>query len=320
MSPVGLPQPPITDASTPYFEPSLVSKDKPKWTDIASVLLSLAALGVAFAAYSVADRQADISADQTEIAAGQTEIAGAALKFAREEASASGRQTEKVLATSDRLARSAASQALSLAASVEIARLGSEASASAARSAADQATAARIVPFQNAIYTARLASIAEYARVSSSLHSALHRAATGVPQAAESPSTLATMTEGELLAAATVARRSFAAWEAFTAASSAVFAPWDAPTVRFLQRASNSGRAAYECFRWLGAYVKGEPIPQGWWDRVRNEAARYCDGFKHVNNENRFDRDVSIALRVMTEKLRESDTQFVPNGSRISGD
>lgn len=282
------------------------------WYDITSLFVGvLGFCSVVFTIIHTLDSEVKNDRDTAQAIAAMRNIATEMRKdrpLLNKEASAAADAAEAAKAS----AQFAGSQALALRDSVDVARAGAAASAAAADASALQAAAARVVPFEQAIYAARLAAIAEYARSSANLSSVLGRTAILVPIEAESPTTLRKMSDAELLKAAQVARPAIRAWQEYIASSSAVAAPWSTRIDEATQRAEQSGRRAYECFRWLGAYVDGEPIPADWWNRIRNEGAEYCDGFKHQVNERKFDFDARLVLRAMTDELREGDQQFVP--------
>lgn len=180
----------------------------------------------------------------------------------------------------------------------------------------------RHTPYKTALYSARWNAIEAYARASANLSTALNLVAIQVPDEVGDPATLAKMSDDQMLAAAKVARPAITAWGDYIAESSAAGAPWSVKTHDAIDKAEADGRRAYECYRWIGAHIRGDPLPPWWLDYVRKMAAQPCQGFKNNNksSEADFDKSARDVLRAMTDELREDNDQFVPGGMHNSFD
>lgn len=306
------PQPPPAPLPPTIVVQPATPEDKIKWTDIVAIGVSVVALCVAIVSAIVSWWQTGIAEAQANTAREQTEISKSTLDFAKNEAADSKIQSDKAMDINAKLANAATDQARELSKSVSIAAYSAKSSFLAADAASTQVKMAKVTPFQAALYAARLSAIQEYARASADLSTALHLAIIRVPDTLEHPHTLQAMTDQELMKAAIAARPMIEAWGKYIAASSYVMAPFSLTVNAATDKAESSGRIAYECFRWVGMYIPGDNMPDGWWDRIRTDAAKYCRGFKDPNRESAFDIDARKVLRVMTDELRAGDEQFVP--------
>lgn len=173
----------------------------------------------------------------------------------------------------------------------------------------------RDTPYKTALYSARWGAIADYSKASANLSTVLARTTILVPATVGDPHLLAAMSDREMLNAAKAARPAIDAWGEYIAASSAAGAPWSIQVNQRMAEAEGAGRAAYECYRRLGAYVEGEALPPDWLKALRGMAAGPCKNNREPDREAAFDTKAELVLRAMTDELRLDDDQFVPGAA-----
>ncbi|WP_210356596.1 MULTISPECIES: hypothetical protein [Sphingomonas] len=184
------------------------------------------------------------------------------------------------------------------------------ASAVAAIGAWKTANDTKPLPFDSSLYSARLASIEEYAEASARFQSALERAGVAASWIADGKP-VTQWSDSQFEAAAVPARQMWQQWADYIAITSKTQALFSKNVMRAVQNSEIAGRAAYACFRWLGA-----PVPIGrlkvYRQLVRANAQHDCEHVGETYLETSFDTAARLQLRMMTDELREPYGQFTP--------